>query len=155
MWTNYNCQLMMQSKIIHLYLSVMKCRESWGHLLFYCSGNLDIGYFAIPKPSSKLKAKRGKALLSVSARRRRSTPTAAATRRSYLNSGLSSLTRGFQGRPGASKPEAPRDFKFEMPIPGPWPWPCPKPLKLYSKLKPGNGTALSDFYYYYYYITHF
>ena len=59
--------------------------------------------------------------------------------------GLPSLTRGFQGRPGASKPEAPRDFKFEMPIPGPWPWPCPKPLKLYSKLKPGNGTALSDF----------
>jgi len=81
------------------------------------------------------------------ASRRRSTPTAAATRRSYLNSGLSSLTRGFQGRPGASKPEAPRDFKFEMPIPGPWPWPCPKPLKLYSKLKPGNGTALSDFFF--------
>ena len=59
--------------------------------------------------------------------------------------GLPSLTRGFQGRPGASKPEAPIDFKFEMPIPGPWPWPCPKLLKLYSKLKPGDGTALSDF----------
>ena len=58
--------------------------------------------------------------------------------------GLPSLTRGFQGRPGASKPEAPIDFKFEMPIPGPWP--CSKPLKLYSKLKPGNGTALSDFF---------
>ena len=73
-------------------------------------------------------------------------PPAAVPRcRSYLNSGLSSLTRDFKGRPGASKPEAPRYFKFELPIPGPWPWPCPKPLRLYSKLKPGNGTALSDF----------
>ena len=28
--------------------------------------------------------------------------------------GLPSLTRGFQGRPGASKPEAPRDFDLDL-----------------------------------------
>ena len=45
------------------------------------------------------------------------------------------------------------DQGLPMPIPG-----RTKPLKLYSKLKPGNGTALSDFYYYYhsqYQIDHF
>ena len=103
---------------------------------------------AIPKPSSKLKAKLGMALLSVltSSAVLRRPPNLFEPGAFKPGQGLPSLTRGFQGRPGASKPEAPKDFKFEMPIPGPWPWPCPKPLKLYSKLKPGNGTALSDFF---------
>ena len=103
---------------------------------------------AIPKPSSKLKAKLGMALLSVLVHR---------LLRTYLNQVHSSQARGFQAWPGAFKADQghletlnlkcwsqtkPRPYAL-----GPWPWPCPKPLKLYSKLKPGNGTALSDFCY--------
>ena len=64
----------------HLYQTSFNCPETFCH--FQAKGQM---------PNLAWRA-----LLSVSA---------AAGPRSYLNSGLSSLTRGFQVRPGASKPD--------------------------------------------------
>ena len=112
--------------------------------------NFDYGvyvlFIAIPKPSSKLKAKLGMALLSVltssaSAVLRRPPPNLFEPGAFKPGQGLPSLTRGFQGRPGLPSQRHLETLNLK----------CRS--QLYSKLKPGNGTALSDFFFFYFVIT--